>query len=83
MEQLWKQRSGEVRGTVNRKTGQDSATQRAWTALTALHEKAPCLLEADCRLFGDKTLEERLEAPTKVIRDWVMTHKPVAKAGLW
>jgi hypothetical protein len=41
------------------------------------------LLEADRRFFDGKTLEERLEAPTRVIRDWVTTHKPVVKARLW
>jgi hypothetical protein len=80
---LWKQRNGEVHGKESRATGQDGATQSAWTALTALCEKAPHLLEADRRFFGDETLEERLEAPTKVIRDWANTHKPAVKAGLW
>jgi hypothetical protein len=77
------QRNAKIHGKQSRKEGQDSATERARTALTALYEKAPHLLEADRKFFDDTPLEERLKAPTKVIRDWVTTHKPVVKAGLW
>jgi hypothetical protein len=80
---LWKQHNDEVHGNKSQTLRQGSATQRARTALTALHEKAPHLLEADQRFFDKKPPAERLEAPTKVMRDWVMTHKPAVERGLW
>jgi hypothetical protein len=83
MHTLWKQQNDEVHGKESRKQGKDTATERAKMALTALHEKAPCLLEADRRFFDLQLLTECPEAPTRVINDWVTTMKPVAKKGLW
>jgi hypothetical protein len=80
---LWKQCNEEAHGSKSRKQGKDTATERAKTALTALCEKAPCLLEAGRRFFDHQPLTECLEALTRVVRNWATTLKPVAKKGLW
>jgi hypothetical protein len=79
----WKQRNDEVHGKSSRRQGLDNATQGAHMALKALHKNAPCPLEADRRFFVDQSLEERLQAPNRVIKGWVTRMKPAASKGLW
>jgi hypothetical protein len=80
---LWKMRNGAAHGKTSGQQGLVSASQGAKMAMAALRKKAPHLLEADQCCFDAQTPEERLQAPTRVIKGWVTTVKPVVSTGPW